>query len=71
MADSSGRTSQAETLRPVLEEAHSRLIALARSLDDSTLDPNAIRQTAVDLERVVHRVHWVADVAAEETSAIP
>ncbi len=60
------KTSHSETLRPILKEARVRLFALARSIDGFTVDATEIRRTAVALERVVQRVHWVADMAGDE-----
>ena len=48
-----------------LEDARHRLVALATDLEPLTADEAALRTTAAALDTVVHRIRWVADVAAD------
>jgi len=52
-----------------LEDARRRLVALATDLEPQTADEAALRTTAAELDIVVHRIRWVADVTADDRTA--
>ena len=53
----------AEGRQWALEDARRQLVALATGLEPQTADEAALRTTAAELDTVVHRIRWVADVA--------
>jgi hypothetical protein len=52
-----------------LEDARRRLVALATDLEPQTADEATLRSTAAELDTVVHRIRWVADVTADDRPA--
>ena len=46
----------------VLAVVRRRLLAAAAALDAEEIDEGLLRATAAELDAVVHRIRWVADV---------
>ena len=62
-------SSEWECRRRALEDARRRLVALATGLEPQTADEAALRTTAAELDTVVHRIRWVADVTGDDRTA--
>ena len=66
-ADAPARAASGPTQgqQQALEDARRRLVVLATGLEPHTADEAALRTTAAELDTVVHRIRWVADVSRD------
>lgn len=54
--------------RPALEDVQRRLVAVTAMIDPRSRDAAQLRLTASELEAIVHRLRWIADVAGSANS---
>jgi len=57
---------QATGTEHALADARRRLLAAAEALETKRTDERLLRATAAELDAIVHRIRWAADIAADD-----